>query len=268
MPNTISCNTWEINPQLPPIPLTDILGEDGTLRARIEHYINGGPDHAHAIQQFQERMKLLSSDVGHYRTVVVDSISFLQDAAVQYQRLVNPYTQLGNVDPRKWYANAKEAVQEELMARLAWLRDQNVVLIAHASEKTMEFGDDVVRGIDAIGKLAGRLGQAYGEVYHAYVQDVVDDKGRPTGEEQFLLQTKTNAKWGALTLINAPNPCPSDWNRLWDGGAPVRPLRCIVYGAFGTGKTRFAATWPTPMLVLGFDPYAKLEHYNQAGAST
>jgi len=254
---------WTINPTLPPIPLTDVFHADGSLAARIEHYADPGPETTHAIEQFSDRMKVISSDLPQYRTVILDSVSFLQDAAVNYQRAHEVLSLAGNSDPRKWYALAKEVVKPELISRLAWIRDQNVVLVAHASEKTMEFSDDVVRAIDSIGKLPKDLGRAFGEVYHMRVEDERDGKGIPTGTKLYQLQTGNRGGWGAGTLIGVPDPCPADWNRLWDGGHPVKPLRCIVYGDFLTGKSRFASTWPGPLLILAFDPLDKLVHYER-----
>jgi len=261
MTNQLTYDQWHVTPTLPPIPLTDVWSPRGTHLARIEHYVNISPDRWEALVQYQNRSQTLLSDLSYYATVVVDSLSTLQDAAVQYHRIFTPYTALGNIDPRKWYANAKESVQQELIARLAWIRHQNLVVIAHDSEKVMEFGDEVVRSVDAIGKLARSIGRIFGEVYHTAVQDELDAKGRPTGHSRYFLQTRTDSKWGAITLINAPNFCEASWDRLWDGGHAVKTIRAIVYGGFGTGKSKFASTFPTPMLVLGFDPFDKLVHY-------
>lgn len=46
-----------------------------------------------------------------------------------------------------------------------------------------------------------------------------------------------------------------------------RPIRVLVYGDPGCGKSSFAATFPKPMLVLSFDPAGKEQPYLDRGAS-
>src|SRR5579872_1605977 len=46
----------------------------------------------------------------------------------------------------------------------------------------------------------------------------------------------------------------------------TRPaIHCVVYGESGARKSSFVATFPKPMLVLGFDPYGKMTPYQRGG---
>ncbi len=260
---SITYTDWPLIPNAPSIPITDIWTPAGQHACRMEHYIDTSPDFATALPLWKTRMQLLDADLPNYATIVIDSFSFLQDLAVKWHRLHDPLTAAGFEDPRQWYNHAKEDIQQEMLNRLTWLRTHNLVVIAHASEKTNEFGDDTVRTLDAIGKLAHRLGTAFGEVYHTRVTPVKDKDGLPTSTSRYSLQTDTDAQWGAMSLIGAPNGCDPTYEALWSGGATRKPIHVLVYGNFGTGKSRFAATWPQPILVIATDPFAKLIHYER-----
>ncbi len=43
------------------------------------------------------------------------------------------------------------------------------------------------------------------------------------------------------------------------------PIHVVVYGAYGAGKSTFAATFPKPILVFAFDPLGKEAPYRELG---
>ena len=52
--------------------------------------------------------------------------------------------------------------------------------------------------------------------------------------------------------------------KMSDIVAAETPLRCLIYGPAGSGKTTFAGTFPTPMLIFDFDQKLK-PLYGKAG---
>lgn len=232
---------------------------DGLL-CTVEHYAEPDPQHPVAHAQFERRLQRLREDVEPYATVVMDSLSSYQNCALNRQRYVlDPIRGGGQTTNRNWY-NAVTLDATMLMQRLAFIRRRNIIVIAHSSEKTVgEFGDHVLRGVASYGQLGKQLPQSYSEVYRFEVARDDEDAVR------IQMVTRSDEKWVAGSTIPAPNPCEPSYQALWPEGVKPRWINVLAYGPPHHAKSLFASTFPTPILVLAFDPPPKLWAYEALG---
>ncbi|RLI53210.1 MAG: hypothetical protein DRP09_16255 [Candidatus Thorarchaeota archaeon] len=181
---------------------------------RLEYYHDHDPYNPSAYSFFLQRMGLFDQEKDYWRTVVLDSITFMELTARKYhQYALNPTAK----DGRQWYAGSKELLEEMLMMRFAGLK-LNVVTLAHVDESKDELHGEIVRNPAAPGKLSKRLGAAYGEHYRLYT--VRGDMG----EIKYVMQTTNDGLYAAQTQIKAPNPCYPHYDSIWEnyekGGTP------------------------------------------------
>lgn len=139
------------------------------------------------------------------RTLIVDSVTFMELAARKYDQYV---TNQRARDPRQHFAASTEALEEILMIRLMAL-PINVVVLCHIDEERDELHGTMVFNPSAPGRMRKRLAAGYGEFYRAYVRRT------ETGDKQYLLQTSADARYNAASQIGAPDPAWQDYADLW-----------------------------------------------------
>lgn len=214
-----------------------------------------------AWERFQRRMNRIDDEVGYWKTIVLDSVTFAELAARKLnQYKINPRSR----EPRQWFAGSTDALEEMIMMTFSAI-PVNVVVIAHISEKTTTVHGTEVFAPNAPGRLRGNLASAFPEYYHA---EVVEDEKK---NRIFQLQTRRDGQFNCASQIGAPDPCTPEFKAVWAGweaeGRERYPLHTFVYSESGGGKSTFAATFPKPMLVLMFDPIGKDAPYRRRGVA-
>ena len=187
-------------------PYVDVLHrQTGALLIRVEYYLDADPQSPEAYARFLRRMTLFGEEQARWRTVVNDSVTFMELAARKLQQYhLNPSAK----DPRQWYGGSKESLEEMLMIRFGAL-PMNVVVCAHVDEDKDEMHGYMVRYPMAPGKLKKALPSGFGEIYRPYVAR--DDKG----QRVHVMQTQADTLWTAASQIDAPNPCPNRYADVW-----------------------------------------------------
>jgi len=231
---------------------------------RIEYYHDLQPDRPSAFEKYMLRMSLFQKEYNVWKTVVLDSLTFLELAARNREMYVlnpyegggSPYAKGSQFDSRQWHAGSTTAVEGAVITRYSGL-PMNVVVCAHVHERQNEVNGEILRGPWAPGRLSqrGLLCAAFQEQYHAYT--LRDQQG----QQKFALATRNDGYWAATTQIEAPHPCYPDYESLWQNwkGGERQPIHVLVYSVTGTGKTTFASTFRKAgnMLVWCFDPKGK-----------
>lgn len=194
----------------------EIHSKKGTLMKRIEYYhdqiwvqpeqikLKAGtsvrdikPD---AYPRFMQRMAGFNDETTQWRTVVLDSVTSMEQSARRWDQFVlNPHAE----DARRWYGNSKDLLERMLCGRFAGL-PMNVVVLAHVDDEKYENQGTPRRMPMAPGKLRASLPSQYGEVYHMYADQ--------TGH---WLQTQSDSLWCATSQIDAPSPCLPFYQALW-----------------------------------------------------
>ncbi|MCH7759822.1 AAA family ATPase [candidate division TA06 bacterium] len=189
-------------------PIEEVYSKKtGACLIRLEYYRDLDPTKPTAYRRFLNRMGSFQQEYQEWKTVGLDSVTFMELAARKYsQYKLNPSAK----DGRQWYGYAKEALEEVLMIRFGAL-PMNVVICAHVSEEKDEVNGGFVRGIHAVGKLGKNLPAGYSELYRCFVKKEKD------GEPEYLWQTRPNMLWNAASQIDAPNPCFPSYAALWQG---------------------------------------------------
>lgn len=189
-----------------------VLGKKGRPIIEIEAYHNADPKAPTGYPHFLQRLTEYHPEATGDRTVVFDSVTFMELAARKWaQYILNP----GGKEPRQWFASATDALEELLMIRAGgW--PVNVVVVCHVDEQADELHGTIVRSPKAPGRLRKGLAAGYGELYHAVV---TTHEG--TGLPQYLWQTRSDAMWSAASQVEAPNPCLPEYAAIWTGTPPV-----------------------------------------------
>jgi len=172
--------------------------------SRVEYYADPDPEQPAAYRKFSDRVPSLSREAPQWGTVILDSLTFAQNAYLRYdEKVLNK----GYKDPRLYYADLKRELVAQLLSRFVWLQT-NVIVIAHVSDRKDEFGEGLLRGANAVGQLIGELPAGYGETYRAHVKGTGKDR-------RFALQTQADNIWYAASQINAPDGCEPEYEALW-----------------------------------------------------
>jgi hypothetical protein len=243
------------------IPYRDIIQPDGLIR--VEMYRDQDTENPTAYSSFRARMNYLQNEYSTWKTLVIDSVTFMELAARKNdEKLINPLppgktkatVKKGDgVDPRQWFGASTDALEEMLCIRFAAL-PMNVVIVCHINEKRNDVSGEILRMPFAPGRLSDRklLNAAYQEQYYM-------STGRDTERNRtHLLKTQNDGQWAATTQIDAPDPCFPHYESLWQNWPIERlPIHALVYGDFGVGKSQFASSFPKPMLVFMFDGVGK-----------
>ena len=187
-------------------PFTEILAtKTGKALVRVEHYIDSDPQAPEAYVRFLQRITTLSDTALVYRTVVIDSVTFMELAARKlYQYKLNRNAK----DPRQWWGASTDTLEEVLMFRFGSVRT-NVVVIAHCDEDKDDVHGFYLRNARAPGRLRKSLPSAYSEFYRAFV------KRDEAGEREYLWQTRSDNLWNAATQVGAPDPCVPHYSAIW-----------------------------------------------------
>lgn len=123
--------------------------------------------------------------------LVVDSLTGLGKAAFEWAKGMNP----GAKEPRQWYHQAQQAVDNVLSMLTSEAFHANVIIIAHV--QFVEQSDGSVRGY------ANTIGKALGPMVPTYFNTMVLAKSQGSG---------TNVKRSILTvptsMIDLKNPAP------------------------------------------------------------
>jgi len=200
------------------IPYRDVVHPDGLIR--IE-YFNKTDDieNPTAFSYFRTRMSILHNEYKTWKTVVIDSVTFMElQARKLEEKVLNPlpagtsslYEKGAKFDSRTWFAGATSSLEELLCIRLAGL-DMNVVVICHIDrDKTMMSGE-IMQVPFAPGRLSSRslLSAAFSEQYRLYTQR--DE----TGNRVYIAQTSSRDGYSASTQIDAPDPTWPNYEDLW-----------------------------------------------------
>lgn len=189
-------------------PIEEVYSKKtGACLIRLEYYRDIDPTQPTAYRRFMNRMGTFQHEYESWKTVGLDSVTFMELAARKHQQYrINPHTK----DGRQWYAGSKEALEEVLMIRFGAL-PMNVVICAHTSHDKDEVHGGFLRGIHAVGKLGRNLPSAYSEFYRCFVKKEKDV------ELEYLWQTRSDMLWNASSQIGAPNPCFPSYQALWQG---------------------------------------------------
>lgn len=161
-----------------------------------------------AYSRFLKAMERMYEEVDQWSTIVIDSCTYLDLCARNYEQFVtNPTAK----EPRQWRAGAADAIERVIMCGLAYVAECNVVVIAHTGNKEVTMHMDKVHSLAAPGRLQKNMPTGYGELYHAVVIEDEDNEGQTI----FQLQTRSTEDFFAGSLIKAPNPCKPTYQSLW-----------------------------------------------------
>lgn len=189
------------------VPVRKVVSPKGKLLVQIEHYIDSNPREPQAYPKFQARFNELHEEYDIWKTVVFDSVTFLELAARKYhQYALNPTTK----NPLQWFGGATDLLEELLMIQVGAM-PCHVVIVCHIDEDKDEVNGVLVRNPKAPGRLGkGKgLSAAMVEVYRAFVGR--DDRG----QSQYMLQTASDSIFNCATRIDAPNPSAPQYKALW-----------------------------------------------------
>lgn len=195
----------------------DVIHPEGLTR--IEYYNRtDNIENPTAFSNFRTRMGVLHEEYGTWKTIVVDSITFMElQARKLEEKVLNPlpagvslYTKGGGGDQRMWFAGATSALEELLCVRLAGL-EMNVVVIAHIDKDKNMISGEIVQVPFAPGRLSSRslLSAAFAEQYRLYTERDGD------GNRIYLAQTTNRDGFSAATQIEASDPSWPHYEKLW-----------------------------------------------------
>lgn len=137
---------------------------------------------------------------GPSKILVIDSLTFLSDAAYNWAKMLNP----GSKDPRQWYFSAQNAIEEFLAYITGDSFNTNVIVISHVS--WVDRPDGTMKGFPA------SVGKALGPTIPSYFNTLALAESTGVGEKtKRVIRTVSNG------LIDMKNPASFDM-------PPVLPL--------------------------------------------
>lgn len=182
--------------------------ERDEVMVRIEYYQDPIIESPEAYSRFIDRLSHAQKELHLYRGFVLDSVtstSLLGRKWSQYE------LQDTAKDPRKWYAEATDLLEEVLMAQLPAM-PCHVGVACHIARTKVEAEGTMVRTPLAPGRLAAAMASQWPEMYRIYVDH---DKG---GNKRRYLQTDSDEKWQAGTQMGLPDPCKPTFKAIWAEG--------------------------------------------------
>lgn len=106
---------------------------------------------------------------------VLDSLTFLSDAAFEWTKAMNPSVK----DPRQWYGAAQQAVEAVLAKLTSSSFNTNVIVIAHVS--WVDRPDGTMRGYPA------SVGKALGPTIPAYFDNMIMAQTKVGGKRELQI---------------------------------------------------------------------------------
>ena len=183
------------------------LDPEATL-CQIELFQDPDPRKPKAFKQFRDRFDILYEEVleGRWATVVIDGVTFLE----LISRKLYQHQEIKGKEPRRWYAQSTEDLEELIMERAGALRC-NVVVTALCDKNYDEAQGSLVHYPAAPGRMSTRFGAGFPEMYVAH-----GVRNPNNGEMKYWLQTRTDNKFAAESVfLEAPDPCEPDYKALW-----------------------------------------------------
>ena len=175
----------------------DVVGPAGERLVRVGHYQDAIVDQPTGFKRFVEFLPTLNKEVeaGKWASLVLDSAS----QATLLGRKWHQYDLNEDArDPRQWYGGAADLQEEVLCCQLPAL-SCNVAVIMHVSKEKVEAEGSLVRAPLVPGRLQAMIGSQWPEMYRVYIE--MNEKG----EKVRRLQTESDEKWHAGTVIEAPD---------------------------------------------------------------
>jgi hypothetical protein len=130
--------------------------------------------------------------------LVIDSLTFLSDAAFAWARGLNP----GAKDPRQWFYSAQQAVENTIALLTSAAFDTDVVIIAHISYQNRQ--DGMIKGYPAsVGQALGPTIPAYFE--HMAMTHLVGGKRMVQIAPTALIDLKTPASFKLPPMVPIEN---------------------------------------------------------------
>jgi hypothetical protein len=188
-------------------PIRHVVDSQNNLLFQIESYHEADPQNPTAYKRFLNRIIRIHDEFNYWRTVTLDSLTYLEICARLHEKYVlNPTSKGGNKqDARQWYAGVRETVEETIMVRFGGF-PINVCIVCHEKIYEDEATKTIVRGVNSVGKLSSTLSVGFSELYRMKI-DVASQKR--------VLQTQPDFQWKASSCIHAPNPCEPNYEALW-----------------------------------------------------
>lgn len=198
------------------IPYQDVVYPDGPVR--IEFYHDLDIDNPTSFTNYRARMAAFQNEMGNWKTLVTDSITFMELSARKLdEKVLNPlppgtsrYSKGVKFDARQWYGASTDALEEMLCVRYAGL-PMNVVVIAHTNKKKELNEGKSTQGAFAPGRLYERsmLSASFQEQYRCYTMT------GENGERIHYVQTQNRDGFVATTQIDAHDPSWPEYDNLW-----------------------------------------------------
>jgi hypothetical protein len=183
---------------------------------RIAHYTTARVAETDGVGRLMDYFPVLESEVakGKWATVIGDSVTFMAyDARKQSQYIDNPTTRSGSdKNTLAWYGQSTDMIEEILCSLLPNLTC-NTLAIMHESKVYVESEGGMVRSPAVPGKRlasTNMIAATFPELYRIYVERSVD------GRKQRLLQTDSDEKFQAGSVLGAPDPCKPTYQALWE----------------------------------------------------
>lgn len=199
IPNT---TVQDVQPNQWLTPIRQVVDAQGNLLYQLEYYHEADPQRPTAYKRFLMRIVRLAEEFNYWRTVTLDSLTYMEICARLNERYVlNPNAK----DGRQWYSGVRETVEETIMVRFGGF-PINVCIICHEKIYEDEASKQVIRGVNSVGKLSNTLSVGFSELYRIKI-DIATQKR--------MLQTQPDFQWKASSCIHAPNPCEPNFEALW-----------------------------------------------------
>jgi hypothetical protein len=150
------------------------------------------------------------AEFGPDAIVVVDSLSFLSDAAFDWAKGLNP----GAKDPRQWYGSAQEAIESALALLTSPNFRTNVIVISHI--KYIENPDGTRKGYP------NSVGSALGPTIPRYFNNWVQCENK-SGKRSLIT--------GATSMLDLKNVRPFDMAKSYPIDTGLADIFGVIRGA-------------------------------------
>lgn len=236
--------------------------------AKIEYFFDIDPECPSAFERFRE--SILQRDHSQFKTVILDSFTSGLRAARWSEQFIHLAGAKGHAQ-MKWWGESGDKLERAIAGPFKHMTT-NVVIIGHIGTKPDNLRGTLVYGLEASGRLSHGLPRDFGEVY---VADIDEDT---EGNEFYSIQTAKSNKLMAKSHLGLPSPLVIPYGTgyetlikecqkpqlIVDNHLSI-PLKVLIYGDSGSGKSVFAASFPQPIMVYCFDGYDNAIPYLELG---